>query len=81
MHTETQSRTRALVSVAQTVCAEHQPPHLIVVHGDTELVVELERLSPDDSSEPEAVVGVDDLGLRGDIQDVLVFVQRPHILT
>lgn len=33
--------------------------YLVIVHGDTELVLKLEGLSPDDSSEPEAVVGVD----------------------
>lgn len=31
---------------------------LVIVHGDTELVVKLERMGPDDSSEPEAVVGI-----------------------
>lgn len=34
-------------------------PYLVVVHGDTELIVELEWLRPDDSPEPEAVVEVD----------------------
>ncbi len=36
---------------------------LVIVHGDTELVVELERMGPDDSSEPEAVVGINLLRL------------------
>ncbi len=36
---------------------------LVKVHGDTELVVELERMGPDDSSEPEAVVGINLLRL------------------
>lgn len=33
--------------------------YLIIVHGDRELILKFEGLSPDDSSEPEAVVGVD----------------------
>lgn len=55
--------------------------YLIIVHGHTELIVKLERLSPDDSPDPEAVARVDRLGLCCHIQDVLVFVQRTHILT
>lgn len=42
---------------------KHLQSYLVVVHGDTELVLELEGLSPDDSAEPEAVVGVDWLSL------------------
>lgn len=32
--------------------------YLVIVHCDTELVVKLQRMGPDDSSEPEAVVGI-----------------------
>lgn len=41
--------------------------YLVVVDSDAELVVELERLSPDHASEPEAVVAVDHLGLCTDV--------------
>lgn len=56
-------------------------PYLIIVHGHVELVVKFERLSPDDAPEPEAVVGVGQLGSGGHVQDVLVFVERTHVLT
>lgn len=58
-----------------------EPLYLVIVHGNTELIVKLERLSPDDPSDPEAVVGVDYLRLCGHVQDVLVFVEGTHILT
>lgn len=38
---------------------KHHQSHLVVLHGDTQLVLKLEGLSPDDSSEPKAVIGVD----------------------
>jgi len=59
----------------------HPVIYLVILHGDTELILKPERLSPDDPSEPEAVVGVHRLGLCGHVQDVLVFVQRTHTLT
>ena len=43
--------------------------NLVVVHGDVELVVQLESHAPDDPPEPQAVVGVHRLGLGGDVQD------------
>jgi len=69
------------MSVTSTACVKLQPCDLVEVRGDTELVLKRERLSPDDPSEPEAVAGVHRLGLRRHIQDVLVSVQRTHILT
>lgn len=66
---------------AAAAAAAVAAPHLVVVHGHAQLVVELERLSPDDPSEPEAVIAVDRLCLRGNVQNVLLFVQRTHILT
>lgn len=54
---------------------------MVVVNGDAELVVEPERLSPDHTSEPEAVAAVHHLGLGADVQYVLLFIQRPDVLT
>ena len=55
--------------------------NLVVVHGDVELVVQLESHAPDDPPEPQAVVGVHRLGLGGDVQDVLTLVERTYVLT
>lgn len=55
--------------------------YLVIVHGDVELIVKLESQTPYNSSEPQTVVGIHWLCLRGNIQDVLALVQGPNILT
>lgn len=55
--------------------------YLIVMNCNAEFVVKLQSLSPNDSPEPEAVVAVNLLRLRRNVQDVLPLVQRTHILT
>lgn len=51
------------------------------MHGDIELIIKFESQTPDDSPEPQTVVGVHWLCLCSDVQDVLALVQGTHILT
>lgn len=56
------------------------PPYLIVMHGDIKLIVELQRLGPDDAPVPEHEVAVHLLHFYGDIKNILLLVQRPDVL-
>ena len=55
--------------------------YLVIMHGDTELVVKFERLCPDDPPEPQTVVTVHWLRLRSNVQDVLPLIEGTDILT
>lgn len=69
------------MQVTDTTLVRLHLSDLVIVHSNIKLIFKFERLSPDDPSEPEAVVGVDHFRLCRNIQDVLVFVQRAHALT
>lgn len=58
-----------------TTCAD-----LVVVHGHIQLVLELERLIPEHTPEPEHVATVHLLHLQGHVQDVGTAAERAHVL-